>query len=186
MLCGLKPLALGPIDDAFKHLIGKLISGVGQHQFPQHRHKRRGYQQGGIEDVREDFFQVVPPRPARMPVGQGGGDGKFLGVVENLVQLAPVLVVPQVVIAADAGAILVVVGDVQQAKLQIGPIHRGVFPGWPRVGGGFLVPAHLAEAGIQVGKEIAALRLRHELAEEQLITRGIPQLAGQFLHERGR
>ncbi|MNQ54710.1 hypothetical protein D3C85_687830 [compost metagenome] len=94
LLTGLGQATFSQIDNALDHFIGELISGVRQHQFTHARHQRRDHQQRGVEDVREHFFQVIPPGPAGHAVGVLGGNRDVPCVVEHLVDFLPVEVTP--------------------------------------------------------------------------------------------
>ncbi|MND92805.1 hypothetical protein D3C76_375250 [compost metagenome] len=182
LLSGLGQASLGQVDKALDHAFGHLIGRVRQHQLAQSRHQLCRHLQGNVEDVREYFFQVVPPGPAGHAVGVFGGDGDFPGVVENLVEGLPVAVAPQIVIEDRLSVGL----DARHTELQIGFIHRRFTPArqvgtcWRRL------PFHRAQTRVQPGEKMPALLMGHELAEELLIAVGgcaIAQLARQFSHE---
>ncbi|MNV37879.1 hypothetical protein D3C71_1294130 [compost metagenome] len=76
--------------------------------------------------------------------------------------------------------------DARQAILQVGVIHRRFTPARQVGTGRNRLPFDLAQPVVQPGKEMSALLMRHELAEELLIApggAGIAQLARQFSHE---
>ncbi|MNV24263.1 hypothetical protein D3C71_1153210 [compost metagenome] len=182
LLAGLGQASLGQVDKAFDHAIGQLIGRVRQHQWAQDRHKWGRHQQGDREDVREHFFQVVPPGPAGHAVGVFGGDGDLPGIVENLVEGLPVAIAPQVIVEGRRAVGL----DARHTEMQIGFIHRRFAPARQIGTCGSRLPFHRAQTRVQSGKKMPALLMGHELAEELLIAFNrcaIAQLTCQFRHE---
>ncbi|MNM72573.1 hypothetical protein D3C81_842720 [compost metagenome] len=70
--------------------------------------------------------------------------------------------------------------------MQVGVIHRRFTPARQVGTGRSRLPFDLAQSVVQPGKEMSALLMGHELAEELLVAlggTGIAQLARQFGHE---
>ena len=182
LLTGFGQVSLGQVDQALDHAIGQLPGRVRQHQLTEARHQRCRHQQGNVEDVREHFFQVVPPGPAGHAVGVFGGDGDLPAIAEHLVEGLPVTVTPQVIVEGRLAVGL----DARHTELQSGFIHRGFAPARQVGTGGHRLPLHRAQTRVQPGEKMPALRMGHELTEELLIVVGgcaIAQLACQFSHE---
>ena len=88
--------AFAPIDDAFEYVVEHLVGGIGQHQLTQEGYERGDDHEGGVENVREHFFQIVPPCPTGHTVGIVGGNGDFPGIIDDFVQFDLVQITPQV------------------------------------------------------------------------------------------
>ncbi|MNO69291.1 hypothetical protein D3C76_601430 [compost metagenome] len=182
---------LRQIDDAFDHFARQLINHVGHHDFAQKWDKWSYHQQRGIEDVSQHLCQVIEPGPPLLAIGVGSGNHHLPCVVEDFVLLHLVEIHPQVAIKAGFGIFL----KFQRAKMKARVFHGSFTPDRPIHAPFFFMLLDLDQATVELGKEMPALLMGDEAAEELLVTasggkafrrrRGasVAQLAGQFERE---